>query len=199
MSEVQKNKAAPDATPKDTAGETRDIGTIASEVKKNKADLDATPQDTMGVMRGLGTAAGVSYNCIRGTGKALRGVPSCVYALFSRVTERPPKPDKPLSGEKAIRAVVLKELSRVQELKDGSTLGELEKRLKRMAGTIEALQAKITELSESDDVSTEDMWEAVDSLDISESLTNTEKAVLVNIFRQNVTLQKPEHNDTGIE
>jgi len=42
------------------------------------------------------------------------------------------------------------------------------------------------------------MWEAVGSLEAAESLTDDERAILVNVFRQNIQLQKPKLVDIAI-
>ena len=81
----------------------------------------------------------------------------------------------------------------------GLNLTEFEARLRLMAEAIEALQAKIAELGASGPVSTADMWDAIGSVQAAESLNNSERAVLVNIFRKNISLQRPEFINTGIE
>ena len=50
----------------------------------------------------------------------------------------------------------------------------------------------ISSLSARGPISEADIWEAVRSLEAAESLTNDERAILVNVFRQNIALQKPE-------
>ncbi|MCK4788568.1 MAG: hypothetical protein KAV87_32805, partial [Desulfobacteraceae bacterium] len=45
-------------------------------------------------------------------------------------------------------------------------------------------------------ISQTDMLEAMDSLKTADSLTNDERTVLVNVFRQNIALQKPELVDS---
>jgi len=101
------------------------------------------------------------------------------------------KPE-PLSTREEIRSIIAEELARLQAAEEKAALLNLEKRVRFMAETIEALQNRIMELSACGPVSEADMWEAVDSLDAAESLTDDERAILVNVFRQNITLQKPE-------
>ena len=72
------------------------------------------------------------------------------------------------------------------------TRTKLEERLQVMAETILALQERINELSARSPISEADMWEAVGSLEAAESLTDDERAILVNVFRQNIELQKPK-------
>jgi len=97
-----------------------------------------------------------------------------------------------LSTREAIRSIVIEELARLQNAEGKVTLLGLEKRVQLMAEAIEALQNKIAEMSIRGPVSETDMWEAMGSLEAAELLTNDERAMLVNVFRQNIALQKPE-------
>jgi len=99
---------------------------------------------------------------------------------------------EPLSTREEIRSIIVEELARLQAPEGKAAILNLEKRVRFMAETIEALQNRIVELSARGPVSEADMWEAVDSLEAAESLTDDERAILVNVFRQNITLQKPE-------
>ncbi len=97
-----------------------------------------------------------------------------------------------------VRTIVTKELIRLlgaEELAEE----KLEQRLQVMAETILALQERIDELVARGHISETDMLDAMDSLKTARSLTNDEKAVLVNIFRQNIALQKPELVGTAID
>ena len=67
-----------------------------------------------------------------------------------------------------------------------------EQRLQVMAETILALQKRLDELVASGHISGRDILEAMNSLKVAYSLTNNERTVLVNVFRQNIALQKPE-------
>jgi len=151
-------------------------------------------------MRGFGVLVGVSYSLAKNVRKVVTNGPSRIISLFSKATNGSPKPSKTLLSQEAIRAVVLEELARLQGgLEGGLSLAEFEERLQLMATAIDALRQKIVELGASGTVSTEDMWNAVDSLTAAQSLTGGEKVVLVNIFKKNIALQKPELIGTGIE
>jgi hypothetical protein len=90
-----------------------------------------------------------------------------------------------------IRAIVTEELMRFMAQKE-PTEEKLEQRLEIMAETILALQERLDEMITHGRISETDMLEALDSLKTAESLTNDERAVLVNVFRQNIAIQKPE-------
>ena len=96
-----------------------------------------------------------------------------------------------------IRAIVTEELMRFMAQKE-PTEEKLEQRLKIMAETILALQERIDEMVAHGHISETDMLEALNSLKTAESLTNDERAVLVNVFRQNVAIQKPELVETAV-
>ena len=91
-----------------------------------------------------------------------------------------------------IRSVVIEELTRLAGKEIEATGTKLEGRLQVMAETILALQEKINELGARGPITEANIWEAVRSLEAAESLTNAERAILVNVFRQNIALQKPE-------
>ncbi len=90
-----------------------------------------------------------------------------------------------------IRAIVTEELMRFMAQKE-PTEEKLEQRLKIMAETVLALQERLDEMVTHGRISETDMLEALDSLKTAESLTNDERVVLVNVFRQNIAIQKPE-------
>ena len=69
---------------------------------------------------------------------------------------------------------------------------KLEQRLKIMAETILALQERIDELVAGGHISQTDMLDALDSIKAADFLTNDERVMLVNVFRQNIALQRPE-------
>jgi hypothetical protein len=81
-----------------------------------------------------------------------------------------------------------------QELTDS----KLEQRLQVMAETILALQEKLDELSIRGRISEDDMLDAMSSLKMADSLTSDERTLLVNVFRQNIAIQKPELVGTDI-
>lgn len=97
-----------------------------------------------------------------------------------------------------VRTIVTKELIRLLGA-EGLAEEKLEQRLQVMAETILALQERIDELVARGHISVTDMLDAMDSLKTARSLTNDEKAVLVNVFRQNIALQKPELVGTAID
>jgi len=81
---------------------------------------------------------------------------------------------------------------------EGLAEEKLEQRLQVMAETILALQERIDEIVTHGRINETDMLEALDSLKTAESLTNDERAVLVNVFRQNIAIQRPELVNTDI-
>jgi hypothetical protein len=83
-------------------------------------------------------------------------------------------------------------MMRLQMGTKGLSLLELEKRLRFMADTIEALQKRIGELSARGPVSEGDVWKEMSSLESADCLSNDEQALLVGIFRRNMALQKPQ-------
>ena len=96
-----------------------------------------------------------------------------------------------------IRAIVTEELMRFMAQKE-PTEEKLEQRLKIMAETILALQERLDEMVTHGRISETDMLEAMDSIKTADSLTNDERAVLINVFRQNIELQKPELVETAV-
>ena len=96
-----------------------------------------------------------------------------------------------------IRAIVTEELMRFMAQKE-PTEEKLEQRLKIMAETILALQERLDEMVTHGRISETDMLEAMDSIKTADSLTNDERMVLVNVFRQNIALQKPEFVETVV-
>jgi len=129
-------------------------------------------------------------------GKWLRGRPEAL-ARYSRAIgrrilgreTRPPEHEASIPRE-GIRSIIIEELGRLQAKDGGITLLDLEKRLRRMAETLEALQRRIDGLGPRKTVSEADVWKEMDSLESAETLTKDERAMLVEIFRQNLALQK---------
>jgi hypothetical protein len=97
-----------------------------------------------------------------------------------------------------VRSIVTEELMRVMGA-EGLVEEKLEQRLQILAETIVALQKRIDELVAQGYVSEKDVLNAMDSLESAQSLSNDEKAVLVNVFRQNIAIQKPELVNTAFE
>jgi len=96
------------------------------------------------------------------------------------------------------RSIVTGELTRLMGA-EGLAEEKLERRLKVMAETILALQERLDELVARGHISQTDMLEAMESLKTTESLANNEKAVLVNVFRQNIAIQKPQLVNTAVD
>jgi hypothetical protein len=132
---------------------------------------------------GMGKFIGGSLNILASVPKALR---KSVAKL------------RPQSSRERIRSIVTEELIRLVGKETELTRTKLEERLQVMAETILALQERINELSARSPISEADMWEAVGSLEAAESLTDDERAILVNVFRQNIELQKPKLVDIAI-
>jgi len=90
-----------------------------------------------------------------------------------------------------VRTVVAEELTHLIG-NEGLAEDKLERHLKVMAGTILALQERRDQMVAGGHISQTDMLEAMDSIKTADALTNDERGVLVNVFRQNIVLQKPE-------
>jgi len=102
---------------------------------------------------------------------------------------------RPQPSAKKIRAIVMEELARTQNT---ATMAELEERLQLMADTIEAIQRRMLELSGRGLGHEALVTAAMASVETVGRLNSEEKAILTNIFRQNVAIQKPELVDTAI-
>jgi len=133
---------------------------------------------------GTGEFIGGSHNALSSARKALR---KSVEKL------------RPKSSKEKIRSVVTEELIRLVDKETELTQTKLEKHLQVMAEAILALQERIDGLSARGPISEADMWKAMGSLKAAEPLTNDERSVLVNIFRQNIALQKPELVDAAVD
>ena len=105
---------------------------------------------------------------------------------------------RPLSSKKKIRTIVLEELARSQGAEQKITLAELEERLRLMADTIEAIQKRILELSGRGLEREALVSAAMASVENVSLLNDEERAILTNIFRQNVAIQKPELVDNAV-
>jgi len=105
---------------------------------------------------------------------------------------------RPQSSRERIRSIVTEELIRLVGKETELTRTKLEERLQVMAETILALQERINELTARGPISEADMWEAVGSLEAAESLTDDERAILVNVFKHNIALQKPKLVDDAL-
>jgi hypothetical protein len=105
---------------------------------------------------------------------------------------------RPLPSRKKIRTIVLEELARSQGAEQRITLAELEERLRLMADTIEAIQKRILELSGRGLEHEALISAAMASVENVSLLNDEERAILTNIFRQNVAIQKPELVDNAV-
>jgi len=97
-----------------------------------------------------------------------------------------------------VRTIVTEELTRLMAQKE-PTEEKLEQRLKIMAETILALQERIDELVAGGHISQTDMLDALDSIKAADFLTNDERVMLVNVFRQNIAIQRPELVSVNID
>ena len=136
---------------------------------------------------GLGKFVGASHNVLVRVGKAPRN------ALGKSVEKL-----RPLPSRERIRSIVTEELIRLMSKQTEFTGAELQERLQVMAEAIQSLQEKIAELSTRGPISQADMFKAMGSLKAAASLTDDERAILANVFRQNIAIQKPELIDTAV-
>lgn len=132
---------------------------------------------------GMGKFVGGSFGALVSVRKALR-------ELMGKL--------RPLSSKKKIRTIVIEELARSQGAEQRITLAELEERLRLMADTIEAIQKKILELSGRGLEHEALVSAAMASVENVSLLNDEERAILTNIFRQNVAIQKPELVDNAV-
>jgi FtsZ-binding cell division protein ZapB len=139
----------------------------------------------------------ISSNLGRGVGKLVGGtrkvlsVPGNTLAIVMEKL-------RSVFPRSNVRNIVTEELIRLMGA-EGLAGEKLEQRLQVMAETIVALQKRIDELVAQGYVSEKDVLNAMDSLETANSLSSDEKAVLVNVFRQNIALQKPELVGTEID
>jgi hypothetical protein len=122
----------------------------------------------------------------------LTGGTSKILILFSRAPKQSTQKGQSLTAREQIRSVVIEELTRSQGAEQRTALAELEERLQLMADTVEAIQKKILELSGYGLEHEALVSTAMASVENVDLLNNEEKAILTNIFRQNVAIQKPE-------
>jgi len=129
---------------------------------------------------GLGKFVGAGHNALAWPGKTLRKL-------------------LPQSSREKIRSIVTEELTLLIAEQTKLTGAELQEHLQVMAEAIESLQEKIAELSAHGPISQADVFKAMGSLKAAASLNDDERAILANIFRQNIAIQKPELIDTAVE
>jgi len=133
------------------------------------------------IASGLGKFVGASHNVLLRFGKAPRNALRISAQKF-----------RPMSTKEKIRSIVTEELIRLMGKETELTRTKLEERLQVMAEAIESLQEEINELSTRGPFSEADMFKAIGSLKAAASLTDDERAILANVFRQNIAIQKPE-------
>ena len=146
----------------------------------------------------LGSATRTARDGFWNVGKLIREAPGallrCPQTIGRRIRGASPgrAEERSLPAREDIRSIVIEEMARLQVATKGLTLLDLEKRLRRMADTIESLQKRINELGTRGPVSEADVWKEMNSLESADSLTNDERTLLVGVFRRNMALQKPE-------
>jgi len=122
-----------------------------------------------------------------GVGKVVGGTRKVLFLPCSTLSKATEKLRSVSPGARGQTAVT-EELMHAE----AHTEASLEQRLQIMAETILALQKKLDELVAGCYISGRDILEAMDSLKVADSLTDSERTVLVNVFRQNIALQKPK-------
>ena len=128
-----------------------------------------------------------------GIGKLVGGTRKVLFRPCSTLSKTAEKL-RPVSSPGArVQTAVTEELMHAE----AHTEASLEQRLQIMAEAIFALQKRLDELVAGGHISGRDMLEAMDSLKVADSLTNNERTVLVNVFRQNIALQKPKLINTA--
>ena len=137
------------------------------------------------------SSGNVYRNFACGMGKFIGGSLKALASIRKAVRKSAGKL-RPQSSREKIRAIVTEELIHLVGKETELTQRKLEERLQVMTQTILALQERINELSARGPLSEADMWEAVGSVEAAEFLTDDERAILVNVFRQNIALQKPK-------
>ena len=144
----------------------------------------------------LGSATRAVRDGFWGVGKLIRSGPEAVVRCSRSIGRRilggePRRAEQEVPPPRdGIRSIIVEELGRLQASTGGMTLLDLEKRLRCMAETVEALQKRINKLAARGPVSEADVWKEMNSLESAESLTKDERALLVGVFRRNIALQK---------
>ena len=133
-------------------------------------------------------------NVARGIGKFLGTISGSLRRLpkpqlRAAIAEPPALPDT----MERVRTVVVEELTRLLGVTGTVvTRAEFEERLRHMVASILVLQQKIRELSVHGPVSEADLSEAIAAVSARESLGVEERSIMEGIFRQNITIQKPD-------
>lgn len=166
-------------------------------VRMGKTTKNPVVGAACGMVRWLGVAVRVACGA---AGRARRLATGAAKALGlpSRAAEGSERTGESSRAQEAIRSIVVEELARLRGGEGGLAASELEGRLQLMAETIRALQDKIAELGARGRMREADMWHAMRSVKAAESLTDEERAILVNVFRQNIAIQKSGVVDTPV-
>jgi len=135
----------------------------------------------------------IQCNVARGMGKCL----GKIVGVTRRRTKKRPRAaieELPALPDTIgwVRTVVVEELTRLLGVTGTVTRAEFEERLRHMVASILVLQQKIRELSVHGPVSDADISEAIAAVSARESLGVEERSIMEGIFRQNITIQKPE-------
>lgn len=130
---------------------------------------------------GLGKFVGTSHNLLVRVGRAPRN------ALRKSAEKL-----RPMPAREKIRSIVTEELIRLMGKEVELAGTKLEERLQIMAETLEALQEKIAQFSAHGLAGETLVSAAIASVEEAQLLSPEEKALLANIFRQNVAIQKPQ-------
>jgi hypothetical protein len=130
----------------------------------------------------VGEFVGRSHNALSSAEKTVR---------TSREKLRTKLPEK-------IRSVVSEKLTRLLYKEAEFALSKLGERLQVITQASLALEEKIKQLAARGPVSEADLWKAMDSLEAAKSLTDDEKALLVNIFAQITKTQKTKFVDAVV-
>jgi hypothetical protein len=139
----------------------------------------------------------ISRNLGRGMGMFVGGTRK-VFSVPRTTLSKAIEKLRPVFPRSNVRNIVNEELMRLMGA-EGFTEEKLEQRLQVMTETIVALQKRIDELVAQGYVSETDVLDAMNSLETAQTLSNDEKTVLVNVFRQNIAIQKPELVDNKID
>jgi hypothetical protein len=164
----------------------------------NKTKKSCVVRATYGTVRSLGAVVGASCCLVKGVGRSigagcriLTGGTTKILTMFSRAPKQSNRKGQSLTPREQIRAVVIEELARSLGAERKTALAGLEERLQLMADTIEAIQKEIFELSGRGLEHEALVSTAMASVENVGLLNDEEKAILTNIFRQNVEIQKP--------
>lgn len=145
-----------------------------------------------GTVRRLGSVSRFVCDGFLDVGRFITGA-SKRLTKPSQASVQPSQQGPPALPRDAIRSVVIEELARMRVAEGRIAQPELEERLRLMALAIGALQERIDEIGPRGSIISEaTMWKEVGTLEAAESLTNDERTLLVNVFRQNIAIQKPE-------